>query len=66
MEISTISSRRIATLTAPSLYVTDYHPSLQEPHYYNAQLVDVADGLKYMHDLRVVHGDLKGVNMCRK
>jgi len=27
------------------------------------QLVDVANGLKYMHDLRVVHGDLKGVHM---
>ena len=27
------------------------------------QLVDVARGLKYMHDLHVVHGDLKGVQI---
>ena len=25
------------------------------------QMADVANGLKYMHDLRMVHGDLKGV-----
>ena len=25
------------------------------------QLAGVANGLKYMHDLRMVHGDLKGV-----
>jgi len=25
------------------------------------QLIGVANGLKYMHDLRMVHGDLKGV-----
>ena len=25
------------------------------------QLAGVANGLKYMHNLRVVHGDLKGV-----
>jgi len=30
------------------------------------QLVDVASGLKYMHDLRVVHGDLKGVRFSLK
>ena len=30
------------------------------------QLVDVANGLKYMHDLRVVHGDLKGVQTFLK
>jgi len=27
------------------------------------QLVDIANGLKYMHELRVVHGDLKGVHI---
>lgn len=25
------------------------------------QLADAANGLEYMHDLRMVHGDLKGV-----
>jgi len=29
-----------------------------------AQLADVAKGLKYMHDLRMVHGDLKGVRFA--
>ncbi|KAF9649115.1 kinase-like protein [Thelephora ganbajun] len=28
-----------------------------------ALLVDVANGLKYMHDLHIVHGDLKGANI---
>ncbi|KAF9643698.1 kinase-like protein [Thelephora ganbajun] len=28
-----------------------------------ALLVDVANGLKYMHDLYIVHGDLKGANI---
>jgi len=37
------------------------HLTAQEPHSRNIQLVDVANGLKYMHNLRVVHGDLKGV-----
>ena len=30
------------------------------------QLVDVANGLKHVHDLRVVHGDLKGVRAWLK
>ena len=33
------------------------------PHRCTIQLVDVANGLKYMHDLLVVHGDLKGVRV---
>lgn len=28
-----------------------------------ALLADVANGLEYMHDLRIVHGDLKGANI---
>jgi len=44
-----------------SLYViTRAHRSLTDG---TIQLVDVARGLKYMHDLRVVHGDLKGVQI---
>jgi len=38
------------------------HLTPQEPYRCIAQLAGVASGLKYMHDLRVVHGDLKGVH----
>ena len=31
-----------------------------------AQLIDVANGLRYMHDLWIVHGDLKGVHVSLK
>lgn len=27
------------------------------------QLLDVAKGVKYLHDCDVIHGDLKGVNV---
>jgi serine/threonine protein kinase len=33
------------------------------PDWRSTQLVDVASGLKYMHGLRMVHGDLKGVRV---
>ena len=29
------------------------------------QLIDIAEGLSYMHKLPVVHGDLKGVGNYR-
>ena len=39
-----------------------YHLAPWElPYRCTVQLAGVASGLKYMHDLRVVHGDLKGV-----
>jgi len=48
-------------LTVLSLCVmTRAHRSLADT---TIQLVDVAKGLKYMHDLHVVHGDLKGVQI---
>ena len=37
------------------------HLTLQEPYSCTIQLAGVANGLKYMHDLHMVHGDLKGV-----
>jgi serine/threonine protein kinase len=38
------------------------HLTPQEPYRCTVwQLVGVANGLMYMHDLRIVHGDLKGV-----
>jgi serine/threonine protein kinase len=33
------------------------------PDWRSVQLVDVASGLTYMHGLRMVHGDLKGVRV---
>jgi len=36
----------------------------RDPHVNRIELlVDVANGLRYMHDLHVVHGDLKGANI---
>ena len=37
------------------------HLTPQEPYRCIVQLAGVASGLVYMHDLRLVHGDLKGV-----
>ena len=39
---------------------------LTKPDQRSIQLVDVANGLTYMHGLRMVHGDLKGVKVSLK
>ena len=36
-------------------------PTPQMPDRRVVQLIDVANGLAYVHGLRMVHGDLKGV-----
>jgi hypothetical protein len=41
-------------------------PTPTNPYLCALQLVDVANGLAYMHGLRMVHGDLKGVRVSLK
>ena len=42
-------------LVSPFLSVPGTQP------YFSCQLIDVAEGLNYLHNCEVIHGDLKGV-----